>query len=372
MKCKGRYIFSTEIIDLEFDRAIGHVDPLLGPATGENSWIAPGFIDLQVNGFADADYNVPGTTHEAIAASLERMFATGVTRFFPTVITSSPQNTLSALANLARAREALPYGDAMEGFHLEGPHISPDDGPRGAHPARWVRPPDIEEYRRWQEAASGNVRLVTLAPEWPEATRYIEQITRDGVVASIGHTAATPEQVQDAVLAGATLSTHLGNAGHQVLPRYRNYLWQQLAEDRLAASFIVDRYHLPDVFLRVALRSKGVERSVLITDAVGPSIGEVELDRASDRVVLKGGTRLAGSALRMDEAIANTVNRAGVSLRDAVTMATINPARVGRVRGRLRGLQPGERADVVRFRWQDDRLTILETFLNGERVFGGE
>ncbi len=117
---------------------------------------------------------------------------------------------VGALRNLAHARETLPEGAAIEAIHVEGPHISPLDGPRGAHPVRWVRPPDLEEYRRWQDAASGNVRLVTLSPEWPEASRYIEHITRDGVVASIGHTQATPEQIQDAVRAGATLSTHLG------------------------------------------------------------------------------------------------------------------------------------------------------------------
>jgi N-acetylglucosamine-6-phosphate deacetylase len=279
---------------------------------------------------------------------------------------------LAALSNLARARETMAHGGAMEAFHVEGPHISPDDGPRGAHPARWVRPPDIEEFKRWQDAARGNVRLVTLSPEWQEAPRYIERITREGVVASIGHTAATTAQIQDAVRAGATLSTHLGNAGHISLPRHRNYLWEQLADDRLAASFIVDDDHLPDAFLRVALRAKGTERSILVTDAVGPSIGEVELDHlAGGRVVLKGGTRLAGSGLRMDHAVANAVRRAGISLREAVTMATINPARVGRVPGRLRGLQPGERADFVRLRFEEDHLCVLETYLSGERVFGG-
>jgi N-acetylglucosamine-6-phosphate deacetylase len=371
MNCRGRNIFSSEIIELEFDDAITHADPVIaGAMDTSDTWLAPGFIDLQVNGFAGADYNRPATTLESIASSLGAIFQTGVTRFFPTVITAAPEAIVAALANLAHAREAIPHGQAMEAFHVEGPHISPDDGPRGAHPARWVRRPDIEEYYRWQEAARGNVRLVTLSPEWPEALRYIERLTREGVVASIGHTAATPEQIQDAVSAGATLSTHLGNAGHPALPRHRNYLWEQLAEDRLTAGFIVDDFHLPDAFLRVGLRAKGVERSVLVTDAVGPSLGEIELDHLDGgKVVLKGGTRMAGSALRMDHAISNVVRRGGVKLRDAVIMATINPARAGRVRSRFRGLQPGERADLVRFRSDEDRVTVLETYLNGERVF---
>ena len=378
MKCKGRDIFSSESIELEFDRAITHCDPLLDPAGAGEIWLAPGFIDLQVNGFAGVDYNSPAASLDQIDGSLRALFSTGVTRLFPTIITAPPEQMLAALGNLARAREALPQGGAMEAFHVEGPHISPEGGPRGAHPAQWVRPPDLDEYRRWQDAAHGNVRLVTLAPEWPEAPRYIEQLARDGVVTSIGHTAATREQIEDAVRAGATLSTHLGNAAHAALPRHRNYLWEQLGEDRLAASFIVDDFHLPGAFLRVALRAKGIERSILITDAVAPALcdpgpyrlGEMDVELLADgRVVLRGGARLAGSSLRMDGAIANVIRRAGVHLREAVTMATINPARVGRISGRWRGLQPGQRADLVRFRMEDGVVQVLETYLSGQRVF---
>jgi N-acetylglucosamine-6-phosphate deacetylase len=335
-------------------------------------------VDLQVNGFAGVDYNSASSTLEEVSKSIRAMFSTGVSRFFPTVITGAPEEMLAALRNLAQARETIEEGPAMEAFHVEGPHISAEDGPRGAHPARWVRPPDIEEFRRWQEAAQGNVRLVTLSPEWPEAPRYIELLSREGVVTSIGHTRATREQIADAVSAGATLSTHLGNGADRMLPRHPNYIWDQLAEDKLAASFIVDGHHLPDSFLRVALRAKGVERSILITDAVMPALcapgpyrlGEVEVELKDDqRVVLRGGTRLAGSSLRMDAAISNVMNAAGLSLTEAIAMATVNPARVGRIGGRLRGLRPGDRADVVRFRVEDGRLRVLETYMSGRRVW---
>jgi N-acetylglucosamine-6-phosphate deacetylase len=310
----------------------------------------PGFFDLQVNGFAGADYNAPQETHESIAKSLQMQLSTGVTQLLPTVITGSAENMLGALANLFRAKESLPEGKMIAGFHVEGPHISPDDGPRGAHPWRWVRPPSVSEYRRWQDVTEGFVRLVTLSPEWPEATTYIEALVRDGVVVSIGHTNATAAQIQDAVCAGATLSTHLGNGGHAMLPKHPNYLWDQLAEDRLHASFIVDGLHLPESFLRVALRAKTAARAVLVTDAVMPamcapgdySLGEVEVElREDQRVVLRGGTRLAGSSLRMDQAIGNVVRLGGVSLEEAVAMASVQPARLlgmetqGRVRFRF-------------------------------------
>jgi N-acetylglucosamine-6-phosphate deacetylase len=343
----------------------------LASGDGE-AFVSPGFIDLQVNGFAGVDYNSPVSPHDQIGRSIRTMFSTGVTRFFPTVITGPPDDMLGALRNLAAAREAIAEGAAMEAFHVEGPHISPDDGPRGAHPTRWVRPPDIDEYHHWQDAAQGNVRLVTLSPEWPGAARYIEQLAMEGVVAAIGHTRATRDQIQEAVRAGATLSTHLGNASAASSKA------EQLAEGRLAASFIVDGLHLSESYLCEAIAAKGVERSVLITDAVMPALcepgpyrlGEVEVELKEDqRVVLRGGTRLAGSSLRMDRGIENLMRLAGLSLTEAVTMATINPARVGRIRARQRGLRPGERADLVRFRMEDGRLQVLETYLDGNRVF---
>jgi N-acetylglucosamine-6-phosphate deacetylase len=378
MKCKGRSVSTRERIEVEFDSVIQHVEPVLEPDADDDAWLAPGFIDLQVNGFAGVDYNAPEASHEEIDRSIRTLFSTGVTRFFPTVITGAPEDMLRALRNLAAACESLEDGAAMEGFHVEGPHISPEDGPRGAHPAGWVRPPRVHEFQRWQEAAQGRVRLVTLSPEWPGALRYIEHLTREGVVTSIGHTRATREQIQDAVSAGAALSTHLGNGAHAVLQRHPNYIWEQLAEDRLAASFIVDGVHLSDSFLRVALRAKGIERSILITDAVMPAmcapglykLGELEVELKDDqRVVLRGDTRLAGSSLRMDRAAENVMRVARLNLTEAVTMATANPARVGRVSGRRRGIQPGERADLIRLRSDEGTIRVLETYFDGRRVF---
>jgi N-acetylglucosamine-6-phosphate deacetylase len=274
----------------------------------------------------------------------------------------------------------MPEANAMEAFHVEGPHISPEDGPRGAHPVEHVRPPDTEEFKRWQEAADGNIRLVTISPEWEGTPAYITNLIRSGVVASVGHTKASREQIAAAVDAGATMSTHLGNGAHAVLNKTRNYIWDQLAEDRLAACFIIDGIHLPQSFFRSALRAKGVEKSVLVTDAVMPAmcapgpytLGQVAVQLNDDgSVVLRGGTRLAGSALRMDRAIGNSVRLAGVSLREAVAMATSNAARVGRVAGRLRGLAPGEKADLVRFRWNEStrEMTVVETVLAGATVY---
>jgi N-acetylglucosamine-6-phosphate deacetylase len=336
-----------------------------------NIWTTPGFIDLQVNGFAGVDYNNPSAAHEEIARSIRVMYSTGVTRFFPTVITGSPERMFGALRNLSSAREALPEGASMPAFHVEGPYISPDDGPRGAHPREFVRPPDLDEFHRMQEAAGGHIRLMTLSPEWPESPHFIEQAVRDGIVISIGHTRATSQQIRDAVSAGATLSTHLGNGANSTLPKTANYIWDQLAEDRLAASFIVDGIHLPDAFLCAAIRAKGVERTILVTDAVAPAmcdpgfyeLGDVHVELKPDhRVVMRGGDRLAGSSLRMDQAIENAMRIAGVSVEEAVAMATTNPARLARVDNYV---------DEVKFLLEGGTMQIIETRVNGQIVFPG-
>lgn len=382
MNCIGIETIGGTPVSVSFDSLDGVISAVEPAADANGLYISPGFIDIQVNGFLGVDFNDPHCTQEQIAGAIRGLFATGVTRFYPTVITGSPAGMLGALHNLNCARENLSEGLAMDGFHVEGPHISPDDGPRGAHPRRWVRPPDLDEFRRWQDATANRVRIVTLAPDWPQSLRYIEAITSEGVVASIGHTNATTQQLADAVSAGATLSTHLGNGAHAVLRRHPNYLWEQLAEDRLMADFIVDGIHLPPSFLKVALRAKTVSRSVLVTDAAAPAgcppgryqLGEQAVELTPDnRVVLVGQERLAGSALRMDRGVENLMRIAGLSLGEAVSMATTNAARAGRVPGRAAGLAPGDRADFIQYSFNklDLTLTIKSTYVSGNQVYGG-
>ena len=374
---RGKDVATGENREVAFDETIGAVRSAAGAG---DVYLSPGWIDVQVNGFAGVDYNSAHTSHEEISRSIQVLFSTGVTGFYPTVITGGPDVMRSALENLARAKETLADGDAMDGFHVEGPHISPDDGPRGAHPRLWVRPPDVSEFHRWQDAARGHIRLVTVAPEWPQAPAYIEALTAAGVVISIGHTNANASQIADAVSAGATMSTHLGNGAHQVLQRHPNYIWEQLAEDRLTASFIVDGVHLPSSFLKVALRAKGLQRSVLVTGASSPagarpgrySLGEQTVILTEDnRVLLSDQDKLAGSALRMDHGIQNLMKLAGLSLPDAVTMATVNPARVGAVPKRTNGLAAGDRADFVLFRYDaaSRAIQVEATYVSGRQVF---
>ena len=379
MICSGRNAATGYFVSVEFGEVIGKVSPAEPAGDSGDYWIAPGLIDIQVNGFGGVDFNRPDTPLADIQRALELILSTGVTRCLPTVITGPPGDMVACLRNLARARSELALGRAIAGFHVEGPHISPDDGPRGAHPLDSVRRPDLDEYRRWQDATGGAIRLITLSPHWPGAAEYIAAITRDGVTASIGHTGATAEQISRAADSGATLSTHIGNAGHALLPKHPNYIWDQLAEDRLSASFIVDGIHLGAAFLRAALRAKTLSRAVLVTDASAPAgaapgryrLGRQEADLTPDgRVVLAGTNRLAGSALRMNDAVANVMRMAGVTLREAIDMATINPARIIRLEGRSHGIVAGERADLVVFRMETG-IAVDAVYLDGERVGAG-
>jgi N-acetylglucosamine-6-phosphate deacetylase len=362
-------------VSVDFGETIRSVTPASGAPN--DLWIAPGFVDIQVNGFAGVDFNRTDTTQEDIGRALDLILSTGVTRCLPTVITGPKDDMVVCLQNVATARRELPWGHMIAGFHVEGPHISAEEGPRGAHPLDSVRAPDLNEYKRWQEATDGAIRLITLSPHWPGASEYISAITRDGVTASIGHTHATAEQISAAVDAGATLSTHIGNAAHSVLPKHANYILDQLAEDRLSASFIIDGIHLSTAFVKVGLRAKTVARSVLVTDASAPAgakpgryrLGRQDADLTEDgRVVLTGTNRLAGSALKMNDAVATVIRMAGITLREAVDMATVRPARIVRMEGRSKGLIAGERGDVVVFRARDGRVTVDSVYVDGRKA----
>ena len=379
MICSGINAETELPVTIEFGETIESINSVVDDID-DDLYLTAGFVDIQVNGFLGIDFNNPRVTVNEVHCAVNAMVETGVTRCLPTVITGAPADMLSCLRTLTKAKRTH---DAIAGFHVEGPHIGVEDGPRGAHPARWVRPPDLEEYKRWQEATDGDIRIVTLSPHWPEAPRYIGDVVSDGVTVSIGHTGASADQIRAAVDAGATMSTHLGNGAHAVMRRHPNYIWDQLAEDRLTASFIVDGIHLGEAYLRVALRAKGVKNSVLVTDAAAPAgaapgryrLGEQDVDLVAgepeDKVVLAGTDKLAGSALKMHRGIANLVRLGGLTLRDALLLATVNPAKAIRLRGRQKGLAVGDLSDIVSFRYQEGAIRIEAVYVGGKQAWPG-
>jgi N-acetylglucosamine-6-phosphate deacetylase len=358
--------------------AIERIDSL-----AEASWIAPGWLDLQVNGFDGHDPNAVDADADTTSAMVRALWRFGVSAVCVTICTESESHMLRSLAAVATACEADPLiAESVVGIHVEGPHIAREDGPRGAHPLRYVRPPDVEEYRRWQVAAQGRIRIITLSPEYDGAIAYIQAIVADGVVASIGHTAATSDQIRAAVDAGARWSTHLANGAHAMIRRHPNYIWDQLAEDRLSAGFIFDGHHLPPSVMKSVVRAKGIERTVLVSDAlfVGgrapgvyqlPDGAVVEL-QPSGRLELQGTPYLAGATAPLPVGIGNATRHASVTLAEATRMVTANPSRLlGLPIGAgHESLRVGTTANLTIFRQASDTddLEVLRTIVAGRVV----
>lgn len=332
-------------------------------------WIAPAFVDVQINGCLGIGFGSGTLMAEQVRTVMLVCQRHGIGTFFPTIITGESDAIRKAFANLVRILDAdSELARRMPGFHMEGPYISGEDGARGAHPKEHTRDPDWDEFRRWQDAADGRIRMVTLAPERVGALAMIENVSAAGVVVAIGHTSATPQQIRDAVTAGAKTSTHLGNGSHAVLPRHDSYLWEQMAADELFASVISDGHHLPPAVVKSIVRAKSPNR-VLITCDAGPLAGSppgkyrdwgTELEvLPGGKIVVSGTPFLAGSGHFTDACVAGMVRMAGVSLAEAIEMATHRPRELMGLPGC--GLEVGCPADLIEFEWDGSEMTVIAT-----------
>ncbi len=295
-----------------------------------------GLVDLQVNGFAGVDFNDAALTADALDHALHAMLRGGVTTCLPTVITAGLADMAARLAALDQAVATSRLGPLMvPGYHLEGPFLNPAPGFAGCHPPAAMIAPDPAVVERLAAGLRRPILLLTLAAELPGAEALIRWLAARGAVAAIGHSDAGAGVVARAAAAGARLSTHLGNGLPHLLPKLDNPLMAQLAEDRLAASFIADGIHLPLPALRAMVRAKGPGRAILVTDAVAAAgappgrygFAGMAVEGAADGSVRLPGTRtLAGSALTLDAAVRNVVAW-GIALpREAVAMASAAPA----------------------------------------------
>ena len=376
----GRHFETGAFVEVSWENGvIEAVQENDSAAADDLPWVAPGLLDLQINGHGGTWFNQQGLTVDEVINAVEPHFAFGVTRMLPTLVTNSREALFDGFAAIRNACERLEWVDRMvAGCHLEGPYISPEDGPRGAHPLEHVRAPDWDEFVELQAASGDRIRLLTLAPEWSGAIPFIEKATESGVTVAIGHTAALGEDIRRAVDAGARLSTHLGNGAHGTLRRHPNYLWDQLAEDRLMASIISDGHHLPDSVIRTIVRTKSVARTIITCDAAGLAgcppgrytEDGMDVEILEDgRIVIAGQEQLlAGSSLSTDSCIGIAVRAAGIELADAWKMASLNPARLLGLELPL--LESGHRADLVLFDFDaDSRVVVRKTIAEGECRF---
>jgi N-acetylglucosamine-6-phosphate deacetylase len=335
-----------------------------------DGYLLPGFVDLQVNGFFGVEFQIADA--DAWARVMTRLPATGTTACVPTMITAPVGSLADALRTAAAFVPDLPASGArVLGVHTEGPFISP--ARRGAHNEKWITDPTPGAVAELAEAGRGLLRLVTMAPELPGALAAIEQLSAAGVLVSVGHSDATAAQVGAAAERGARMVTHLFNAQRPLGHREPGVVGQALTDERLTSGLIVDLHHVAQAVCGLAFRA-APGRIVLVSDAVaaaGMPPGEYLLGGelislpADDGAppVRRDGT-IAGSALRMDRAVANAVP-AGLSLPAAVAAATRIPADlIGRPDlGRLR---PGAAADLV---WLSPELRTRATWIAGRLVY---
>ena len=339
--------------------------------------VAPGLIDNQVNGYAGVDFSGDELTPEALLHATKSLWKTGVTTFLPTLITNSSDNMLRNLRMLASALNLEEVALSVPGFHLEGPWISGLEGFRGCHPNEHVSLPDIELFKRLQEATGGRIVQVTLAPELPGALSLLDYFRQQGVVAAIGHSSANASEIIAACDHGVSLSTHLGNGCANLIHRHENPIWPQLADERLIPTLIADGHHLLPEELKVFLKVKGAERIILTSDLTylaGMPAGSYQFGGAEVLLTEDGRLRtvlkdyLAGATLPLLTGVEKMVRFTGCSLAEGIRMASANVASVfgWKDRGEL---LPGRRADLLLLENKKGNLILKETILNGKTVF---
>ncbi len=357
---------------------IARVDALPPSAALGLPFLCRGFVDIQVNGYRGVDYTGENLTIEGIRQLVGDLAAAGVLRHVPTLVTAPAERVER---NLRLIREAVEQDEALRraipAIHLEGPYLSAVEGARGAHDPRFIRDSSINELQRWQQAAGGMIRLITLAPERPGAMDFIRAAVAMGIRVAIGHCLPAADEIAQAADAGATLSTHLGNGCPAVLPRLQNPIWQQLAEDRLTATVIADGFHLPDSVLKAIWRVKGPHRLALVSD-VGPlgglspglhAWGNMPVTVHPDgHLGLAGTDYLAGAGHLLDTCIVVFIRATGTDLRDCLPLVQQNPLRALGLPCETGPLRAGEAADVICVRMEQHSLRVEEA-VSGNHVW---
>jgi N-acetylglucosamine-6-phosphate deacetylase len=320
-----------------------------------DSVLAPGFIDLHIHG--GAGYDLMENDPASLPAVQQLLASHGVTSYFPTTVTAPLDQTLSALDQLATAIETSerqqipsPRQAIPRGIHLEGPFLSHKR--RGVHPAENLLQPTLKAFDQFWQASRGHIRMMTIAPELDGALEVIAEASKRGVCISLGHSDATLAEARNGVAAGGRHATHTFNAMRPLSHRDPGILAEVLTNPKLSADIIADGFHLEPSIVKLFLKAKGPENTVLITDALSATgMPEGNYQLGSLRVEVKDGKCLsngtiAGSVLTMDRAVRNVMKFGDWDLQHAVRAATLNPARVSGLANTGK-LQSGAEADLV-------------------------
>ena len=355
---------------------IKQINAVDGSTDTSKTYIAPGLIDIQINGYVGVDFSGPDLTVEGVKKATKALWKAGVTSYFPTIITSDIERIKKNFAILAEAKEDPEIGMSIPGFHLEGPYISPIAGFRGAHLEKYIKVPNWTEFQDIQKAANNGIKIITVAPELEGAIPFIKKCVESGVLVSLGHHNGSAEDVQAAVEAGAKMATHLGNGCANEINRHDNPLWPQLSNDAITASIIADGFHLRREEVRTFYKAKGVDKTILVSDALDLAglppgeytRGERTLLLTPNVVKLPKENVLAGAASPISKCVGVVMDFTGCSLKNAIQMASTNPAHMFAL-NQLGTISEGSRADLILFTMENSEMTIKQTFIEGKEVF---
>jgi N-acetylglucosamine-6-phosphate deacetylase len=331
--------------------------------------LAPGFIDIHIHG--GAGHDVMEADDASLAQIGLQLARHGITAYLPTTVTAPRDRIFRALDHLGGNIASINrnVGACPVGIHLEGPFISHEK--RGVHPPQDLIQPSPKALDDFWQASRGALRMLTIAPELPGAIETISHARNLGVQCSLGHSNATYEEAKAGISAGAKHATHSFNAMRPLDHREPGILGAILDDTELSADIIADGVHVHPSVLRLFLRAKGGDRSILITDAISATgmpdgrykLGSFEVLVRGNRCEYEG--KLAGSVLTLDRAVRNVMNFAGWKLQQAVRLATLNPANLLGISGERGVLAVGQRADLVVLNSQGE---VVRTIIAGELV----
>lgn len=332
--------------------------------------VTPGFIDLHIHGGAAHDFM--DASFEAIDAISKIHSQYGTTSLLATTLTASHDEILKAIRAIVKAKERGTSGAKILGIHLEGPYISKDK--KGAQNPDYIRLPELGEVKELIKEGKGNIKIVVLAPEVKGSKELIRYLVREGIVVSCGHSNADYEETIAGIEEGITQATHTFCAMSGLHHRAPGVVGAILTSDKVVSEIIADGVHVHPPVMRLLIKTKGIERIVLITDCVQAlGLPEGEYNLGGLKVTYREGTiridkdTLAGSVLTMNKAVENVVRLVGLSLREALFMATLNPARVLKIDHKKGSLQEGKDADLV---IMDKNFKVVMTIVEGKIVYG--
>ena len=367
---EGKGIIRTDVLFGEKIEKIGicnFADEVI--SLPENAVVLPGFIDEHIHGAGGAD--AMDGTEEALETIAQTVASEGTTAFLATTMTQSPENIKAAMRAVKAYREGEHGGARLLGVHLEGPFIAAAH--KGAQPLEYVAKPDAAVFDKYNAESGDCIKIVTLAPEEEGAGELVAHLAKKGIVPSIGHTGAKCADIEAAIALGAKNITHTYNAQSALHHREIGTVGSAMLFDELACELIADTIHVSVPAIKLLAKCKPEGKLVLITDAMrakGLADGESEL--GGQKVIVKNGEArlvdgtLAGSVLRMNVAVKNMVEKAGLSLEDACDLATVNPAKVLGIESEAGSIREGKRAD---FAVLDADFNVLYTVSGGEIIY---